>query len=336
MDELAWGILSTANIARRKVIPGMKKAARCRVGAIASRDGLRAKRIAEELGIPRAHGSYEALLADDDIDAVYIPLPNHMHAEWAIAALRAGKHVLCEKPLALSVEDATEMAAVARSARVHLMEAFMYRLHPSWVAVRQLIAEGRIGRLTAVQSWFSFFNDDPSNIRNISDAGGGAMWDIGCYCVNLSRMLFEDEPMRIESAIRREPTLGVDVVASAILEFAAGTASFTCSTRAEDDQRVEIYGTTGRISIGIPFNIPPDRPTEVRIVAGGDPPVAPSIEVLSFPIADPYTVEIEAFADAVLDGTPTPVPPDDAIANIATIQAIFAAAEGGTGDRIRP
>ena len=327
MTPLRWGILSTAAIARTKVIPGMRKARRCDVTAIASRDADAASRIATELGIPRSHGSYEALLADPEIDAVYIPLPNHLHARWTLAAIEAGKHVLCEKPLALTVADATEMAAAARSAGVHLMEAFMYRLHPSWLAVRQMIREGRIGQLTAVQSWFSFYNDDPANIRNIADAGGGALWDIGCYSVNLSRMLFADEPIRIESTIRREPTLGVDVVASAILEFRGGTATFTCSTRAEDDQRVEIYGTTGRISVGIPFNIPPDRPTEVRVVSGGDPPVSPNVEVLTFPPADPYTVEIEAFADAVLDGSATPVPPDDAIENVRTIARIFAAAE---------
>jgi predicted dehydrogenase len=336
MTELRWGILSTADIARRKVIPGMRGARRCDVAAIASRDPGVAERVAAELGIPRAHGSYEALLADPDVDAVYVPLPNHLHARWTLAAIEAGKHVLCEKPLALTVEDATEMAAAARSAGVHLMEAFMYRLHPSWVGVRRLIAEGRIGRLTAVQSWFSFFNDDPTNIRNIADTGGGAMWDIGCYCVNLSRMLFASEPVAVEAAVRRDPTSGVDVVASAILEFRDGTASFTCSTRAEDDQRVEIYGTTGRISIGIPFNIPPDRPTEVRIVAGGDPPVAPRVEVVSFPIADPYTVEVEAFIDAVLDGSPTPVSTDDAIANIATITDILAAARRDTDGPMRP
>ena len=327
MTALRWGILSTAAIARNKVVPGMRNARRCEVVAIASRDAGAASKVASELGIPRAHGSYEALLADDEVDAVYIPLPNHLHAPWTLAAIEAGKHVLCEKPLALSVDDATEMAAAARSAGVHLMEAFMYRLHPSWLAVRRLIREGRIGRLTAVQSWFSFYNDDPANIRNIADAGGGALWDIGCYSVNLSRMLFGDEPVRIQSTIRREPASGVDVVASAILEFRDGTAAFTCSTRAEDDQRVEIYGTTGRISVGIPFNIPPDRPTEVRIFSGGDPPVSPNIEVMTFPPADPYTIEVEAFTDAVLDGSPTPVPPDDAIENVRTIAAIFAAAE---------
>jgi predicted dehydrogenase len=202
----------------------------------------------------------------------------------------------------------------------------MYRLHPSWAAVRELLAAGRIGRLQAVQSWFSYFNDDPANIRNIAEAGGGALFDIGCYCVNLSRMLFGAEPERVESSILRDPDMEIDVLTSALLVFpGGGTATFTCSTRSESDQRVHIYGTEGRISIGIPFNIPPDRPSEVFVTHGGDPPVAPATRTLTFPAADPYAVETEAFARAVLDGTPTPTPPQDAVANLRVIEAIFAA-----------
>jgi predicted dehydrogenase len=322
---LRWGILSTADIARRKVVPGMRKADRCEVAAIASRDAGAAEKVAEELGIPRSHGSYDALLADPEVDAVYIPLPNHLHTEWAIAAARAGKHVLCEKPLATTAVDAQRMVDVAEAEGVHLMEAFMYRLHPSWAAAHELVRSGRIGRLTSVQSWFSYFNDDATNIRNMRDAGGGALFDIGSYCVNLSRWLFADEPMKVSAALERDPDLGVDVLTSAILTFRHGIASFSCSIRAEDDQRVHIYGTEGRISIGIPFNIPPDRPTEVYLSAGGDPPVAPATEVLTFPVADPYTVEAERFAAAVLDGLPTPTPPQDAVANLRVIERIFEA-----------
>jgi predicted dehydrogenase len=326
MTALRWGVLSTADIARRKVVPGMRKAARCEITAIASREAATARRVADELAIPRAHASYDALLADGEVDAVYIPLPNHLHAEWAIAAVRAGKHVLCEKPLAMTASDAQRMIDAAQSAGVQLMEAFMYRLHPSWLAVHELVRSGRIGPLTSVQSWFSYFNDDASNIRNIREAGGGALFDIGSYCVNLSRWLFGAEPDDVQAAIRRDPVLGVDTLTTAILTFGDGIATFTCSTRAEDDQRVHIYGTRGRISIGIPFNIPPDRPTEVSVAAGGDPPVAPDIEVLTFPTADPYTVEFERFAAAVLDGTPLPVPPQDAVANLRVMERIFAAA----------
>jgi predicted dehydrogenase len=325
MTELRWGILSTANIATEKVIPGIQKAARCEVVAIASRDAAQARRVADRLGIRRSHGSYEALLADPDIDAVYIPLPNHLHATWTMAAARAGKHVLCEKPLALTAADAQQMVDVCQAEGVRLMEALMYRLHPSWVAVRELVESGRIGRLVAVQSWFSYYNDDPNNIRNVRDYGGGALYDIGCYCVNLSRLLFEGEPSRVEGSVVRDAT-GTDVLTSGLLEFDRGVATFSCSTRTETDQRVHVYGTEGRISIGIPFNIPPDRPTEVFVTAGGDPPVDPATELLTFATADPYTVEAERFAAAVLDDLPTPVPPEDAVANMRVIERIFEAA----------
>ena len=298
--------------------------------AIASRDEEVARRVADELGIARAHGSYEALLADPEVDAVYIPLPNHLHKPWTIAAARAGKHVLCEKPLALDAADAQEMIAAAEAAGVRLMEAFMYRLHPSWVAVCELVQSGRIGQLMAVQSWFSYFNDDPTNIRNVLAVGGGALYDIGCYSVNLSRLLFGSEPVRVQAAIRRDPGSGVDVLTSGILEFeGGGVATFTASTRAEDDQRVHVYGTEGRISIGIPFNIPPDRPTEVILAKGGDPPVSPHLEVMHFEAADPYAVEAEQFAAAILDGLPTPVPPSDAVANLRVIERLFESAASG-------
>ena len=326
--DLRWGILSTADIGRRKVIPAMQKARRCRVVAIGSRDIAVARDVAAELGIPRAHGSYEALLADPDVDAVYIPLPNHLHREWTIAAAQAGKHVLCEKPLALSSADVTEMVVACERAGVRLMEAFMYRLHPSWVAVREMVAAGRIGRLMAVQSWFSYFNDDSTNIRNIRDMGGGALYDIGCYCVNLSRMLFGGEPSAVRGSIVRDPRTGVDVLTSAILEFGAGTASFTCSTRTETDQRVHVYGTEGRISIGIPFNIPPNGLTEVFVTAGGDPPVAPHTERVVFEPADPYTMQAETFAAVVLDAIEPPFSTADAVANASVIDMIFADAEG--------
>ncbi len=331
MTSLRWGVLSTADIARKKVIPGLLKADRCEVVAIASRDATQARAVADELGIPTAHGSYEALLADPAVDAVYIPLPNHLHAQWTIAAAEAGKHVLCEKPLALTAADAQRMVDACADAGVRLMEAFMYRHHPSWVAVMEVVASGRLGRLRAVQSWFSFYNDDPANIRNQLDAGGGALFDIGCYAVNLSRMLFDAEPRAVEASVFRDPATGVDTLTSAILEFDDGVATFTCSTRVETDQRVHVYGSDGRLSIEIPFNIPPDRPTNVFVTAGGDPPVAPRIETLTFPTKDPYTAEAELFAAAILDDLPTPTPPEDAVANLRVIERIFAAGNhGGT------
>jgi predicted dehydrogenase len=325
-ERVRWGVLSTADIGMRKVIPGLRRSPRSEVLGIASREDGRAAAAAKELSIARAYGSYEALLADPDIDAIYIPLPNHLHAEWTIAAARAGKHVLCEKPLALTAAQAQGMVDACRAAGVLLMEAFMYRQHPSWIAAMELVRSGRIGRLQAVESWFSYFNDDQRNIRNVFGAGGGALYDIGCYSVNLSRMLFAAEPRRVQASITRDPVLGVDTVTSAILDFEGGVATFTCSTRAESNQRVDIYGTEGRISVEIPFNIPPDRPTRIFLTAGGDPPVAPATETLTFEAADPYACEADRFADAVLDGVPLPVEPDDAVANMRVIEAIFAAA----------
>ena len=323
MDELRWGILSTADIGRSKVVPAMKNAARTRIVAVGSRNVERAREYAAELEIPTVHASYEALLADPNIDAVYIPLPNSLHSEWTIAAARAGKHVLCEKPLAINAAEAARMVAVCEQEGVLLVEAFMYRLHPSWQQVREIVRSGRIGRLVAIQSWFSYFNDDPGNIRNRLEVGGGALYDIGCYNVNLSRLLFEGEPRRIQGSVIRDPEMGVDVLTSGILEFDSGVATFTCSTRVETDQRVHVYGTEGRISIGIPFNIPPDRPTEIYVTSGGDPPVAPATEVFAFPTADPYTVEAEHFAAAVLDQTPFPFPASDAVANMRVLDLLF-------------
>ncbi|HEV8057524.1 MAG TPA: Gfo/Idh/MocA family oxidoreductase [Actinomycetota bacterium] len=321
--DVRWGVLSTAKIGIDKVIPATAAADRCEVVAIASRDLERARAAAFELGIARAFGSYEDLLADPDVDAVYNPLPNHLHAEWTIAAARAGKHVLCEKPLATTSADAERMIQACEAEGVLLMEAFMYRLHPTWEAVTSLVASGRIGELKTVQSWFSYFNDDPGDIRNLVETGGGALYDIGCYCVNLSRMLFGAEPERVGGSVLRDPVMGIDVLTSGILDFGDVVATFTCSTRAEPDQRVHIYGTDGRISIEIPFNIPPDRPTRVFVTAGGDPPVRPETEVLTFDPANEYTIQAERFAAAVLDGGQVPIPPSDAVGNLRVIEELF-------------
>jgi predicted dehydrogenase len=204
----------------------------------------------------------------------------------------------------------------------------MYRLHPSWRAVRELVESGRIGRLQTVQSWFSYYNDDATNIRNVRAAGGGALMDIGCYSINLSRMLFGSEPTSVNGTVRRDTPDGVDVLTTGTLGFmGGGVATFTCSIRAETDQRVHIYGTEGHISVGIPFNIPPDLPTHVLLTHGGEPPVAPHVERLTFDPADPYGVEADAFAAAVLDGAPLPITPADAVANMRVIERVLESAE---------
>jgi len=325
MSNVRWGVLSTADIGVTKVIPAIQRAERSEVVAIASRYRDRAAAAAARLGIPRAYGSYQELLVADEVDAVYIPLPNDAHAEWTIRAAEAGKHVLCEKPLALSATQAEEMARACALAGVKLAEAFMYRLHPSWVEVVRLVRGGAIGELQSVQSFFSYYNDAPANIRNRVEHGGGAIMDIGCYCINLSRMLFDAEPTRIEASVRRDPEMLIDIVSSALLEFpGGGQSAFTCSIRAEPYQRVHIFGTSGRIEIEIPFNIPSDRETRIFMTASGDAPTAPITETLVFEAADQYSIQASAFSRAVLENTEVPVPIEDAIANMKVIEAILA------------
>lgn len=316
-----FGALGAAKIGR-KVIPGINASSMCRVDAVASRDLGKAEAYAVELSIPRAYGSYEELLADPEIDAVYIPLPNHMHAEWSIAAVRAGKHVLCEKPLAMNALEAESVMHAATDANRHVVEAFMYRLHPSWIRVKELVDSGRIGELATVQSFFSYFNNDPNNIRNQVGAGGGALYDIGCYCINLSRFLFGSEPVVESATIQRDET-GTDTVTSAILAFDRGTATFTCSTRLEDDQRVHIYGSKGRISIEIPFNVPTDQPSRISISEGGNLPNDPRIETEVFEPMDPYTSQADAFAELILGLAGPAIPLDDGVRNMKVIDSIF-------------
>ena len=321
--RLAWGVLGAASIARKKVIPAIQRSQLGRVKAIASRSMEVAAKVAEELDIERPYGSYEALLADPEIEAVYIPLPNHLHAPWTYAAATAGKHILCEKPLAMTSDEAKSMVAAARRADVKLMEAFMYRLHPLWVETRRLIDEGAIGELRAVQSFFSYRNMDPENIRNIAAFGGGALFDIGCYPVNAARMLFGGEPTTVRSAIRRDPSFHTDILSSVLLDFDGRHATFTCSTQLEDDQRVHIQGTKGRLLIEIPFNIPPDRPTRILQFAGGAPPTDPGLTIHEIPVADQYQVQADAFARAIRHDTDVPTPPDDAVANLEVLERIF-------------
>jgi predicted dehydrogenase len=328
IEPVRWGVLSTADIGLRKVIPAMATAEVSEVLAIASRSRESADDAASDLGIPRAYGSYRELLEDPDVEAVYIPLPNHLHPEWTKAVAAAGKHVLCEKPLAMTSDEAREMIKACRQADVLLMEGFMYRLHPMWQKTKELVDSGAIGEIRSVQSAFSYFNDDPTNIRNIPEVGGGALYDIGCYAVNVARMLYGSEPTVVKGAVRRDPTLRTDVVTSALLDFDGRHATFVCSTQMEPGQRVDIHGTEGRLVVEIPFNIPPDRPTRILQMAAGEPPVAPGIEVHEIPAANQYAVQVDAFSRAIRSGTPVPVPPEDAIANLEVIERIFADAAG--------
>jgi predicted dehydrogenase len=327
LAPVRWGVIGTADIGLRKVIPAMQSAQLCSMDAIASRDGARAEAAAAELGIPRAYGSYEELVADPELEAVYIPLPNHLHAEWAVAAAEAGKHVLCEKPLAMSSAQARSMIDSVASSGMLLMEAFMYRHHPLWVKVRELVADGVIGELRSIQAVFTYFNADPSNIRNIAAYGGGALMDIGCYPINVARMMYGSEPEVVAARIVRDPSFGTDVLATAVLDFGGRHAGFTCSTQLESDQRVLLLGTRGRLVVEIPFNIPADRPARLIRYRGGDPPVAPESEVYELGPADQYGIQGDAFSRAVRAGGPVPHPPEDAIGTLAVIERIVESAE---------
>jgi predicted dehydrogenase len=317
--KLRWGILSTAKIGTEKVIPAIQKAANCEVVAIASRSEEAAKNAAGLLGIPKAYGSYEALLSDPDIDAIYNPLPNHLHVPWTIKALEAGKHVLCEKPLALDAEEAASLLAEAKKyPNLKVMEAFMYRFHPQWKKVKELVKQETIGEVKAIQSYFSYFNNDPQNIRNQSGIGGGALMDIGCYCIQFPRFILETEPLRVMALIDRDPQMKIDRTTTAMLDFGNGvSSSFTCSTQMQSFQRAQIVGTKGRIEIEIPVNAPPERLLKVSLFTHDL-----SSEMFIGP-ADQYTLQAQEFANSVLENKPVPTPLEDAHANMKVIDALF-------------
>jgi predicted dehydrogenase len=324
MTKIRWGILSTAKIGREKVIPAIQQSQFGTVTAIASRDVSRAKKVASQLGIDKAYGSYDELLVDPDVDAVYNPLPNDMHVPWSLRALFERKHVLCEKPIGLSVAEAEELAAGATAhPELKVMEAFMYRFHPQWQEARQLVRDGRIGRLRTIQTQFSYYNVDPQNYRNKPHMGGGALMDIGCYPISLSRFLYDAEPERVLGQMELDPSTQVDRLTSAVLEFAEGTATFTCGTQLAPHQRVNILGTGGRIEIEIPFNAPSDRPCRLWLQNKAE---VESAEEIRFDVCNQYTLQADAFARAILDCTPVPTPLSDAIKNMRVIERVIASA----------
>ena len=325
MTKIRWGVLSTANIGVAKVLPAMQRGTLCEVTAIASRDLAKAQATAKQLGIPKAYGSYEELLADPDIDAIYNQLPNHLHVPWSIKAIEAGKHVLCEKPIALTTAEAQTLADAAKQhPQLKVMEAFMYRHHPQWQRARHIVSAGGIGALRTIQSIFSYYNDDPGNIRNQADIGGGGLMDIGCYNISISRFIFDAEPQRVCGIVEYDPQLKTDRLASGMLDFGRGTATFTCSTQLAPYQRVNIFGDSGRIEIEIPFNAPPDQPCKIwHQHAGGT-------EEIVFDVCDQYTLQGDALARAILDDTPVPTPIEDAVANMAVIEALVRSSKNGT------
>src|ERR1700733_2299819 len=330
--KVAWGVLGVANIAVKKVLPAMQRGEWCEIAAIASRDLKRAEEAAKELGIKKAYGSYEELLADPEIEAIYNPLPNHLHVPWSIKAMEAGKHVLCEKPIALNAAEARTLLPVRDRAGVKIGEAFMVRTHPQWLRTRELIREGRIGELRAIVGVFSYFNRDAKNVRNKPEGGGGGLLDIGCYPITMSRFMYAAEPLRVSGVLEREPEFGTDRLASAILEFSGGHAAFTCGTQMVPYQRMQFLGTKGRIEIEIPFNAPPNKPTRIFVDDGSDVGGA-GVKVETIPACDQYTIQGDVFSKAILENAQVPVPLEDAIANMAVIDAVFRAAGSGQWEK---
>jgi predicted dehydrogenase len=327
-SKVKWGVLGTASIAVRKVIPGMQKGKWSGIVAIASRERKKAEAAASALKIDKAYGSYEELLGDPEIEAIYNPLPNHLHVPWSIKAAQAGKHVLCEKPIALNAAEAGTLLAARDRAGVRIGEAFMVKTHPQWLRTRQLIREGQIGELRAIVGVFSYFNRDPLNVRYKPEWGGGGLLDIGCYPITMSRFMFGAEPLRVSGVLERDPEFGTDRLASAILEFSAGQSVFTCGTQLVPYQRMQFLGAKGRIEIEIPFNAPANQPTRIFVDDGSDLAGA-GIKMETLPACDQYTLQGDAFSQAIRENSDVPVSLEDAIANMAVIDAVFRSAESG-------
>ena len=330
-NKVRWGVLSTAKIGWEKVIPAMQRGQMCSIDAIASRSLDSAKAWADKLGISKAYGSYEALLADPAIEAIYNPLPNDLHVEWTLKAARAGKHVLCEKPFALNAREAAQVREVAGTGpgQVHIMEAFMVRFHPQWLRARELARSGDLGELRTVQVAFSYNNQNAANIRNKPENGGGALYDIGCYAIVAGRFLFDAEPLRVMALIERDPVFKTDRLTSALLDFDDGRRlDFTVSTQAAPFQRVQAIGTKKRLEIEIPFNAPPGEAMRIFIddgqVIGGR---AVAVETLA--PCDQYTLQGDAFSRAVRGEVALLYGLDDAICNMRIIDALFASEISG-------
>lgn len=324
VKRVRWGILSTARIGVDQVIPAIQESSCAEVVAIASRDASRAETVASALNIPDHYGSYEELLAADNVDAVYNPLPNHLHVSWSIRALEAGRHVLCEKPIAPTLEEGQQLVdAGRRHPELKLMEAFMYRHSLQWQRARDMVRGGAIGDLRTIQTFFSFFNDDPGNIRNNPEWGGGAMLDIGCYPISLSRFIWGAEPKRVVATVEFDPRFQVDRLNSVILEFEGGTSTFSCSTQLADHQRVNIHGTGGRIELEIPFNAPKDRPCRMWHQEGTD------IREVELEVCNQYLAQNDLFCEAVLSGGDVPTPIEDAVSNMRVIEAVWESGRTG-------
>ena len=326
---LRWGILGAARIATSQVIPALQRGEKHRVVAIASRNADRAATTAGRLGIPRSYGSYEALLDDPDVEAIYNPLPNHLHVPWSTRAMEAGKHVLCEKPIAISAKEArTLLGARERTGKI-VCEAFMVRSHSQWLKARELARSGRIGDLSLMTGHFSYNRRDPDDVRNHVEFGGGVLLDIGCYPITMSRWLFDAEPTRVMAMIDRDPDTGVDRLTSALVEFPGGRQlAFTCAGQLVLHQAMHLYGSKGRIQLEIPFNPAHDRPARMFVDDGRDL-FGSGVETIEFPAVNQFLLQADRFADAIQGIGEVPVRLEDSIANMAVIDAVFRSAQSG-------
>jgi predicted dehydrogenase len=328
MKPVVWGILSVSTHYQLRVHPNLKKSPLVDLRAIASRSREKAAATAQVLGIPKSYGSYEELLSDREIEAVYIPLPNHMHAEWARKAADAGKHVLCEKPFAADAREAEQVVDHAKNKGVLVMEAFMYRFHPQWKRAHEIVASGEIGALHAVHSHYTYMLQDPSNIRNMLGAGGGGIPDIGCYLVSCARFLMGKEPSRVLSLVHRDATLKTDILASAILDFGTARSVFTVGTQTYSSQRVYAIGSGGELTIPLPFNAYPDTPMQITVGTGV------GTRTVFSPATDQYVEMFEAFSRAVRDGRPVPTPPQDAINNMKVLDSLFRSEKSTSWEKV--
>jgi len=327
-----WGILGTAKIALEKVIPAMRGSTLAQVVAIASRDISKARAAASRSGIPRGYGSYQELIDDPDIEAIYNPLPNHLHVPWSIRAAEQGKHVLCEKPIALTAREARELLEARDRTGVQIGEAFMVRTHPQWLKVKEIIASGRIGELRLIAGHFSYYRRDADDIRSRVEWGGGALMDVGCYPITLARWLFGAEPTEVVGLIERDPDMKVDRLTSGLLRFERGQATFSCATQLVAYQTMQILGTTGRIAVRIPFSAPPFDEYRVFVDDGSDW-AGSGIETIAFPPVNPYTLQADRFSEAIRGVGSVPVSLEDAMGNMAVIDALFRSAESREWER---
>ena len=326
-NKVRWGVMGSAKIALKKVIPSMSYCKYAVVEAIASRNEELAISAAEDLEIPKAYGSYEDLLNDKDIDAIYIPLPNHLHLEWTMKCIEAGKHVLCEKPFVLNHKDVSKLIQLRNRSKLKIGEAFMVRSHPRWTAIKEIIDKGVIGEMNLIRGFFSYYNDDAQNIRNQYSEGGGGIWDIGCYPVQISRYLFGKNPKRVSASLIYDSKYKVDILGSVILEFENGLCSFSVGTQLARYQSVQIFGRNKWIDVEMPFNPPIIESSEIQIVSEEDP-AAPR-QIITIPPADQFTLQADAFSKAILDNKDEPVTLEDTLGNTLTIEAIFKAAKTG-------